>query len=364
MRFFCTIILLVSINPLFAQQDSLGVEKVNGKSFIMHKVGEKQTLYSLSRRYDVPIKEIIDSNPGVEFGLEMGQTVKVPYITREQSGLTESAPQIAEASNNMIQANSRSIHHIVKPRETLYSISRLYKVSFQDLKKWNNLSSNNIDIGQDLIVKQVPNAKLVTNKEKARSTNGKGKTHIVKPSETLYSLSKRYNVPMADIKNWNGLISNDLSIGQELVVGKPKGITSDVNLNVFKEDKEGPQISEGNVKEIEKEGGNIGDYQNTEAEQVVSASTDFEEVVESGLAALIDGSENTRKYLALHRSAKVGTILRVKNEMNDQEVFVRVLGKLPDTGVNKNTIIRISKSAYDRLGAIDPKFRVTVSYIP
>ena len=56
--------------------------------------------------------------------------------------------------------------------------------------------------------------------------------------------------------------------------------------------------------------------------------------------------------------------MRVKNEMNGQEVFVRVLGRLPDTGVNKNVLIKISKSAYERLGAIDPKFRVSISYIP
>jgi hypothetical protein len=86
------------------------------------------------------------------------------------------------------------------------------------------------------------------------------------------------------------------------------------------------------------------------------------ETVQSGLAELIEGTEGNRKYLALHRTAPVGTILKVRNEMNNREVFVRVMGKLPDTALTDKLIIRISKSAYDRLGAIDQRFRVEVTY--
>jgi hypothetical protein len=48
--------------------------------------------------------------------------------------------------------------------------------------------------------------------------------------------------------------------------------------------------------------------------------------------------------------------------MNNREVFVRVMGKLPDAAKADKVVIRISRSAYDRLGAIDPKFRVQVTY--
>ena len=89
-----------------------------------------------------------------------------------------------------------------------------------------------------------------------------------------------------------------------------------------------------------------------------------DEVVESGLAEAIKGSAKNQKYLGLHRSVPVGTVMRVRNEMNGQEVFVRIIGKLPNTGANKNVIIKISKSAYDSLGAIDARFRVTISYLP
>ncbi|HEY3430246.1 MAG TPA: peptidoglycan-binding protein, partial [Cyclobacteriaceae bacterium] len=87
-----------------------------------------------------------------------------------------------------------------------------------------------------------------------------------------------------------------------------------------------------------------------------------DEIVEAGLAELIEGTDGNRKYLALHRTAPAGTILKIRNEMNNREVFVRVMGKLPDTALTDKLVIKISKSAYDRLGAIDQRFRVEVTY--
>jgi rare lipoprotein A (peptidoglycan hydrolase) len=87
-------------------------------------------------------------------------------------------------------------------------------------------------------------------------------------------------------------------------------------------------------------------------------------VIENGMAEMIDPKADTNKYLALHKTAPVGTIMQVKNAMNGQVVYVRVIGKLPETGTNNNVVVRISKKAYQKLGAVDQKFRVEVSYMP
>jgi len=91
---------------------------------------------------------------------------------------------------------------------------------------------------------------------------------------------------------------------------------------------------------------------------------DFRKVTEKGIAQVIDGSESTNKYLALHRKAAIGTIMQIKNEMNDLTVFVRVIGKIPATDDNKNILIKVTKVAYDRLGAIDEQFPVEITYHP
>ena len=50
--------------------------------------------------------------------------------------------------------------------------------------------------------------------------------------------------------------------------------------------------------------------------------------------------------------------------MHGQVVYVRVIGKLPETGENERVVVRLSKKAYQKLGAVDPRFRVELSYMP
>ena len=79
---------------------------------------------------------------------------------------------------------------------------------------------------------------------------------------------------------------------------------------------------------------------------------------------IIEDVPDTKKYLAFHNDAPVGTIMQVRNEMNNQSVFVRVINTIPPTGDNSKVILKISKKAYDRLGAVDSRFPVEISYIP
>ena len=89
-----------------------------------------------------------------------------------------------------------------------------------------------------------------------------------------------------------------------------------------------------------------------------------EKVVQKGFAEVIENTSDTKKYLAMHRDAPIGTIMQVRNEMNNQSVFVRIVNTIPPTGDNSKVILKISKKAYDRLGAVDSRFPVEISYIP
>jgi hypothetical protein len=97
---------------------------------------------------------------------------------------------------------------------------------------------------------------------------------------------------------------------------------------------------------------------------VVANTVGFPKVIEAGLAESISDSGDTEGYYALHRSAPVGTILQVRNEMNNLSVFVKVVGKLPDTGANDKLVVKITQKAYERLAAVDRRFRVEVTYLP
>ena len=354
-------LLAVSVNS-HHPVDSIGVETINGQMFVIHKVDEKETLFAISRRYRTTVAEILKYNPSAGSGLEIGQMLKVPYTL----------PQKKPAGG---------LVHVVAPKETLYSISRLYQVPIEDLKQWNNLADNSLAIGQQLIIKRPPATAIRPTQQEPSAnrpmTSRKG-VHTVEGKETLFSIARQYEVSVDDLKAWNHLEGNELSVGQTLYVSSPEKnvvVTRTDEPRVVpvtppvEREKEAPTnfrppvVNDPVARTTPPPAQSTGATgQSAESIRISESLKTGDEIVEAGLAELIEGTEGNRKYLALHRTAPMGTILKIRNEMNNREVFVRVMGKLPDTSLTNKLIIKISKSAYDRLGAIDPRFRVEVTY--
>jgi LysM repeat protein len=318
--------------------DSVGVRKIGKENYIIHKVDQGETLYALSRRYHVTLDEIRKANPEIDQNLDIGQEIKIPI-----QGIAISSP-----------VKQGRIEHRVRSGETLYSISQKYDVSIADIKKWNNRNSNTLSIGEILLIFKNPAAADKYNQmQKKKDTNGKI-IHIVNDGETLFSISEKYNVSPIDLKDWNRMDNNMVYIGQELIIGytdDPAKKVQFTNRLEVKEEKKG----EVNVKRKE-----------TENPPMVKKTDegDYKKVTEVGIARIIEGSDQTKKYLAMHRTAPIGTIMKVRNEMNDLTVFVRVIGKLPETDANRNVLLKISKTAYDRLGAFEDQFPVEITYHP
>ncbi|HYC87293.1 MAG TPA: LysM peptidoglycan-binding domain-containing protein [Chryseosolibacter sp.] len=341
--------------------DSLGIETVNGKTFVIHKVDEKETLFAISRRYGTTVDEIIQYNTTASQGLEIGQILKVPYTPKQKPP-------------------SDAIVHKVAAKETLFSISKTYGVTIDELKQWNNLSDNSLVIGQDVIVRKKNQTTGRNSSQPTTLLKNSAGNHTVAQNETMYSIARQYGITIDQLKSWNKLQDNDLKIGQMLVVAapatqsahatkQPQVVQMEQNETVVVQkntgtDKRPASTIQKNEPVTHKSEQPVSKNDPPKEQPItISESTrNGDEIVESGLAELIEGTEGNRKYLALHRSAPAGTILKVRNEMNNREVFVRVMGKLPDTALTDKVVIRISKSAYDRLAAIDQRFRVEVTY--
>ncbi len=331
--------------------DSIGIETINGQVFVIHRVEEKETVFAISRRYKTTVDAILQYNATAKDGLEIGQILRVPYTL----------PAVARPSDATV--------HRVQPRETLYSIARQYQVSTDDIKRWNNLTDNTLSIGQDLVVgkravQQPPQPEAV------RSIAVKG-VHEVQPGQTLFSIARQYDISVDQIRDWNSLTGNDLKVGQSLYVARPDQRTPEIasrpETPVVKPDapvvrNESVAVTPPVTQTPPSAVVTTPSPQSSESIRISESLKSGDEIVEKGLAELIEGTEGNRKYLALHRTAPIGTILKIRNEMNNREVFVRVMGKLPDTAMTDKLIIRVSRSAYDRLGAIDPRFRVEVTY--
>jgi LysM repeat protein len=376
------------------RRDSVGVERKGNGWLILHKVGPGESLTALARKYHTTVKAIQQANRGLSAGLKTGAIVKVPY---------------AGATNKPATAGSAGKKtHTVAAGQGLYAIARIYGVSVADLRIWNNLTSDNLYEGQQLAVtaegstsavaEPVPGAQtMVAERPAAPSKPTPVKTHKVKRNEGLTTIARKYKVSVSDLREWNNLSSNSIKVGKVLRVSPPQEqatmstplaepLTATTGAethaaNATKTDTKRKPDSKSSVKDGEDEdptGIQAHNEAQAKADQevnrketrivsndaVVANTVGFPKVIEAGLAESISDSGDTEGYYALHRSAPVGTILQVRNEMNNLSVFVKVVGKLPDTGSNDKLVVKITQKAYERLAAVDRRFRVEVTYLP
>lgn len=117
------------------------IEEVNGKRFYMHSVEKGQTLYSISKIYKCEVNQITSSNPGADLSIKEGQVLKIPY---ESSFISK---------GKFIEKNNQSYKiHEVEKRETLYSISKLYNIEINVLVEANPGSENGVKKGQEILI--------------------------------------------------------------------------------------------------------------------------------------------------------------------------------------------------------------------
>jgi LysM repeat protein len=356
-------VLNIGLANATVRKDSIGVERHAGKFFILHRVEPKETLFSLSRRYQVTVDEIVASNPDAKEGLKIASVVRIPAVEKQV---------------NLPTARK----HVVQPSETLFSISQKYNVEVARIMSANQLKDQNLRIGQELLIPVTTSNQSNSTGQSTNAQTDQSKIyHTVAAGETLFSLSRTYQVEVEQIKRWNNLADNNLKLGQSIVVGEKNRTTAAINTTSIPEQSSSTQATtqrtvtptassthlspcakQATGEEIRRH--RIEDNEYVKNKTNTSSETRIDKVTESGFAELIEGSDDTKKYLALHKTAPVGTIMQVRNEMNNMSVFVRIIGKLPDTGENERIRIKLSKIAYDHLGAIDARFPVQISYVP
>ena len=98
--------------------------------------------------------------------------------------------------------------YVVKSGDTLFSIANKFNVTVQAIKNINNLSSNILNVGQELVIP----------KEETPSTSGEFINYTVKAGDSLYKIAKEYNTTVNAIMNVNNLTSNALQVGQVLKI--------------------------------------------------------------------------------------------------------------------------------------------------
>ncbi|MFI3261169.1 MAG: LysM peptidoglycan-binding domain-containing protein, partial [bacterium] len=149
----------------------------------IHIVVAGDTLYSIAVKYNTTVDEIKSINNIINNNIYLGQRIYLP-------GINSSIP------------DNETDFYIVQSGDTLYSISIKLGVNIDDIRKINNLTNDVLSVGQILYFKKIEEENPLV--------------HIVEVGDTLYSISAKYNISVAYLRDINNLTSDILSIGQVL----------------------------------------------------------------------------------------------------------------------------------------------------
>lgn len=104
--------------------------------------------------------------------------------------------------------------HTVQQGETLFNIADQYNVEVEQLEAWNDINANELSVGTELIIRPTSSSNQEQDEDPV--------IHTVKDNETFFSISKQYNVTIAELKSWNNIESNNLNVGQQLTIYPPE----------------------------------------------------------------------------------------------------------------------------------------------
>jgi LysM repeat protein len=322
---------------------------------------------------------------------------------------------LAQSKNN----SKATISHTVVAKESFTSIGRQYGVNGRELANFNKLDyEKGLALGQVIKIPasdaKINEAKpvektavvskpIVSSVEKNESVNAI--YHTVAPKETLYHISTIYNkVPIADLKRWNKLTSDNLTEGTNLIVGygiiknskkiENKKINT-TTAGTTKTAKEAGQPIVGNetlppvrnpdiektIDPVKKEPVKENIPSDPIQPQVISGTGNnfnggvfkniFETQNKNGSAIKENGSAGVfkstsgwqdGKYYCLHNVAAPGTILKITSTATGKSVYAKVLDIMPDLKQNSGLVLQISNAAADILGVGESKFDCTLAF--
>jgi LysM repeat protein len=143
--------------------DSVGITKLNDKTYIQYLVEPGETIYGLSNKFKISVEDLLDLNPQLNSGLKTGQLILVPY----------SQPSSSKESIAVDRNEGQKVFHTVQAGETYYSLSKKYGIPVGDLVMMN---APELKIGQEIVLK---------NDKKGTATNVEKVAELSVPEKTI-----------------------------------------------------------------------------------------------------------------------------------------------------------------------------------
>ena len=273
--------------------------------------------------------------------------------------------------------------HTVKKGETLYQIAKLYKVSIDAIENVNPSIVQHI-IKPEQILRipiSIQKKEAIQPKSNPISIKSVQKTiqHTVKKGETLYSISKLYGMKPEDIRTWNSIDGNAISIDEKLTIKlnaeanklneekliKEKPITETPAIPIVHKDTMLDEVlKNAQTSEIEEKPALDNESQTELAKKYKSNLINKNAISVRGTGAPMTTTLGAMEsvYFVVHKTLPIGTVIKIINLVNNKSMYAKVIGKLEDSPENEHVIVRYTLGIKKALQLKDGKCYVQIIY--
>jgi LysM repeat protein len=319
----------------------------------------------------------------------------------------------AQTDDLLIQGATPDLYllHMVKPKENLYSMGRMYNMAPKEIAAYNKLTIDKpISIGQQIKI-PLTLANFSQNNSKGNEEVLVPVYHIVKDKEWMFRISANYNkVPLTYLQQWNNVTNDDLKAGMKLTVGHLKVkqgqsslafkgstnpappapvVVSEPAIPAKKKEEAIPVVGKEEVKPVvndkpadvapppvpQKKEAPVSPEPVKPIENAVNSGVDFKggyfksqfnesKKTTNGPAGIFKSVSGwgDGKYYALMNNVPAGTIVKISAYATGKTVYAKVLGALPEMRESIGLTMRVSDAAANELGATHTRFNVEVRY--
>lgn len=267
-----------------------------GQNVVKHTVVAGETIQAIAQKYKVTPYDIYKLNPDSQSGIKVNSVLLIPKSVGKNEVKSDVKPPQKPAPKTQVAKT-----HEVKPKETLYSITKLYNITQAELEANNTfLKTDGLQPGQVLALQ-----KNATSVKPVVSSSGTI-IHEVQPKETKYGIATKYGMTVDELEKLNPEIVENLPIGFQLKVKKGNSFEKDF----IKDFEVKPQVS--SMSKV-----NVLDYQVKQGETIYSLTRQFG-LSESALVSLNpELKEGVKEGMTLKVPANASFSKEVKNNLKD-----------------------------------------------
>lgn len=290
---------------------------INAQEQKTYQVKKGDTFYSISKALDVTVAELKEWNGITSNALEIDQEL-IYYIQSLPEVFSDSLPP--EDTSTLISTSSSTpnTYYLVKSGDSLYKIAQENDMTVQELKDLNNLTSNNLRIGQRLAVKSVSIAPVVSEFSNESSPQGKFALYTLSSSDNLNSVLNKFEMTEPELQALNPQIDvNNLNLAKNITVLLPPSKTFD-----------NPYLEKADLQDL----GSVP--------VMVYSDSD------KGNATTNGELYNPEKLTAAHSNISIGSVIFVENPANGKGIYVRINDRITNAG------LKLSHSAFRILDLI------------